>query len=114
MPDHESISGAARYELQPLFSDSSRTVQSLLHKVALVLVGAVLIAVGIVGWVLPFIPGVPLIIAGIAVIAIAIPSFAKHVNRLEQRLPLSVRLFVRGMRWRDYERRCEVNRFFDS
>ena len=112
--DDDPICSVESCKLEPLFSESGRTTRSMIHKCIMLTTGVGLIGVGIVGWIVPLVPGVPLIIAGVALIAIVVPSFARRVNHYEQRLPLSIRLIFRGMRQSEYERQCQVNRFFDS
>jgi uncharacterized membrane protein YbaN (DUF454 family) len=53
------------------------------------------IVLGIVGWLLPIVTGVPFWIAGIWLLGMS-SSTARHaINHLEERLPLKTRLWLR-------------------
>lgn len=52
----------------------------------------VLFAVGVVGWLVPVMTGIPFYLAGFALLALASDSARHRINRLEARLP-------RGARW---------------
>jgi uncharacterized membrane protein YbaN (DUF454 family) len=70
---------------------------------ALWIVGAVLCFVaGVVGWLVPVITGIPFYIAGLVLLAKAVPAVGHKVNAWERRLPLKWRLVLRPKyrRWR--------------
>lgn len=49
-----------------------------------VLFGAALVAVGLVGLVLPIIPGIPLLVAGLAILGVQHPWLRPIYSRLER------------------------------
>jgi len=79
----------------PDFLPEDKGDSGFLKKCFFVVGGLVLIVLGIVGWVLPFLMGVPLIAAGLAMAAVAIPGLRKLVNSLEAKLPRKWRLYLR-------------------
>lgn len=56
--------------------------------------GLVLVAVGMVGWLMPVIPGFVLIPFGLILIAAMSRWCAKRINRLDRRLPERTRRFI--------------------
>lgn len=52
----------------------------------------VMFALGVVGWLVPVITGIPFYLAGFALLALASDNARHRINRLEARLP-------RGTRW---------------
>jgi hypothetical protein len=59
--------------------------------------GAVLcLAAGVLGWLIPVVTGLPFLVAGIVLLALASRHGAKTVNALERRLPEAWRRALRG------------------
>lgn len=50
---------------------------------------------GIVGWLIPVMTGIPFYVAGLALLALASDNARHVINRLERRLPLRLRWVVR-------------------
>jgi uncharacterized membrane protein YbaN (DUF454 family) len=89
-------------DLLPDLLRCERTDHSLGWR-ALWIAGAVLcFAAGVVGWLVPVITGVPFYIAGLVLLAKAVPPVGHKVNAWERRLPLKWRLVLRPKyrRWR--------------
>lgn len=85
-------------EFPPLIQPK-REIHSTTFRVLLVTIGVLFVAIGIVGWVLPFMPGVPILITGLGMIAASIPGGIGVINRCETRLPRFVRQVLRpGLR----------------
>ncbi len=99
-------------ELPALISIQELNYSRLRRTIAL-LSGLSCIVLGIVGWVLPFVPGVPLLVFGIALCCYAIPSLAKRVNCIDERLPLSIRLWFRPKFRRQTREQQQVASFFE-
>ena len=58
--------------------------------------GAVIFFVlGIVGWLIPVLTGIPFYVAGLALLALASDGARRLINRLERRLPRRLRWAVR-------------------
>ena len=59
-------------------------------------VGAgIFFVLGIVGWLIPVLTGIPFYVAGLALLALASDSARRLINRLERRLPRRLRWGVR-------------------
>jgi len=52
-------------------------------------------ALGIVGWLIPVMTGIPFYVAGLALLALASDNARHFINRLERRLPRRVRWALR-------------------
>jgi hypothetical protein len=64
----------------------------------LALVGAVACFIlGVVGWLIPVITGLPFYAAGLVLLAVASNQVGGWVNRLERRLPHTLRLKLRAL-----------------
>lgn len=61
--------------------------RSIISRLCLVLIGMLLVGIGIVGWVLPFVPGIPILIVGLSMIMMSIPGSLEVLNRYHERLP---------------------------
>jgi hypothetical protein len=58
--------------------------------------GAIIFFVlGIVGWLIPVLTGIPFYVAGLALLALASDGARRFINRLERRLPRHLRWAVR-------------------
>jgi hypothetical protein len=95
----------ARYDSSPLGGD--RALPDLLAKRSrprpnwqrvLLFAGAiVMFLVGIVGWLVPVVTGIPFYIAGLVMLGMASKRFRDYVNRLERKLQPHTRIKVRKM-----------------
>jgi hypothetical protein len=77
--------------LIPLLPESCTLVQ----RVALTLAGLLLLGVGLIGWLLPVVPGTPFMVIGLMLAGRASHGVAQQVNRLEAGLPYRCRLLLR-------------------
>lgn len=83
-------------ELAPLLSNDAKARPA--WKRALLLGGALLCFVlGVVGWLIPVVTGVPFYIVGFALLAAASPRCARALNRAEARLPHRWRVRLRKL-----------------
>ncbi len=88
-PDPEPV-------LEPLFWSDHKPRP--LWKRGLLLVGAIVFLVlGVIGWLVPVVTGIPFYIIGFALLGAASPRTLAPMNRLEQRLPHRVRVSLRSM-----------------
>ena len=55
----------------------------------------VMFALGVVGWLIPVITGIPFYVAGLALLAVASERARGIINRLERRLPRQTRWMLR-------------------
>ena len=80
-------------ELPDLISTTHRRP---LWKRALYVLGAlVCFALGVVGWLIPVVTGLPFHAAGLVLLGLASSRVARWINRLERRLPHRVRVQLR-------------------
>ena len=83
---------------QPPLPDLVRVEPSERNPVArigLAVLALLLIVAGIILWILPVVPGFPLWIAGLFVLAMASRRAARWINRTEAKLPHRWRLLLR-------------------
>lgn len=81
-------------ELPDLLSTAPNALPA--WKRALLLVGGGLcVLLGVVGWLIPVITGVPFYVLGFVLLGLASPLAARWINRLERRLPTRARLALR-------------------
>jgi len=92
----------------------SQAAPKLLKRLGLVVGGLVLVVLGILGWILPFLPGVPVLIAGLALLALASERLRRRVNFYEAKLPVKWRERIRFRRKTLAQEPAEkqVDRFF--
>lgn len=102
--------GDAPIAFAPILSLSHRI--SRFSKVARLCVGTALVAVGLIGWILPFIPGVPVLLVGLAMIGSASPRCRDVINHIESRMPIAIRRAIRPVDRRS--RNESVAKFFES
>ncbi len=62
---------------------------------ALFAAGSACMVLGVIGWLVPVVTGVPFYVAGVVLLGLASVRAARAVNRLERRLPLRARLVLR-------------------
>lgn len=97
--------------LPPLVEQSSIT--NPIARTALMVAGAVLTSIGLVLWILPGLPGIPLLVLGLGALAASSRHVAGAVNWLDRHLPDRVRHLLRLSRQRQ-DARSSVDRFFDN
>jgi uncharacterized membrane protein YbaN (DUF454 family) len=107
----------------PMVSDSlpdllapPRPDRPFLVRLLMPLLGVMVVAVGIVGWILPFVIGAPLVVVGLGMIAYSSERLRHGFNSLERRLPLRCRLWLRPRMKRSAKRPEEkiVARLFEQ
>ena len=59
------------------------------------MLGLLAVGVGLVAWVLPFVPGVPLVVLGLGLLGAASPGLRGAINTAERRLPHRWRIWMR-------------------
>ena len=64
-------------------------------RTALFAAGSACMVLGVIGWLVPVVTGIPFYVAGIVLLGLASVRAARAVNRLERRLPLHARLALR-------------------
>jgi hypothetical protein len=61
------------------------------------LLGAVLcLLLGVVGWLVPIVTGLPFMVAGIILLSMGSPAVLRWINRIERKLPLQWRHALRA------------------
>ena len=68
----------------PVPSPARPGAPSPARRLALAVAGVILIAIGIVGWLIPVIPGFPALFAGAALLAAASPRVRRALARLRE------------------------------
>lgn len=81
-----------------------RKARTPVRRVLLAGLGVLCMGLGVVGWLVPVITGVPFYVAGLLLLGKASPWFAHQINRLEAHLPVKLR---RALRWRPGRRAHE-------
>lgn len=88
------VSVAADPEIPDLLStDPSK--RSLVLRILLATGGTAAFVVGMVAWVMPVVPGVPLVILGLTMLGMCNRRMAILINAAERRLPRNIRLLFR-------------------
>ncbi|MBM3988533.1 MAG: hypothetical protein FJ294_11335 [Planctomycetes bacterium] len=64
-------------------------------RTALFTAGCVCMVLGVIGWLVPVVTGIPFYIAGLALLGLASVRAARAINGLERRLPRRARLLLR-------------------
>ncbi|MBM3989732.1 MAG: DUF454 domain-containing protein [Planctomycetes bacterium] len=64
-------------------------------RTALFTLGCVCMVLGVIGWLVPVVTGVPFYIAGLVLLGLASVRAARAINLLERRLPHRARLLLR-------------------
>lgn len=72
--------------------------RTLLVRGALVAGALLCLVLGVIGWLIPVVSGVPFYILGLVLLGLASPATARWINRQERRLPLRWRLRLRRRR----------------
>jgi hypothetical protein len=81
--------------LPPLLR-TSRGPQSLWRRILLISGALGCFLLGIFGWLLPVVTGIPFYVAGLVLLGIASPPVRRWINRIEARLPLRWRRLLRA------------------
>ena len=108
--DENCQRGGAPIAFAPILSASHRIHR--FSKAARLCGGTALVAIGLIGWILPFIPGVPVLLVGLAVIGSASPRCRDAINCFESRMPTAIRRAIRPGNRRS--RNESVAKFFES
>jgi hypothetical protein len=69
--------------------------RSLGARVALASGAVVVLILGVIGWILPIVPGLPLIVVGLGMLGLCSRRAASWINATEARLPRRIRLALR-------------------
>jgi uncharacterized membrane protein YbaN (DUF454 family) len=69
-------------------------------RIGLISASVAFFSLGIVGWVIPVMTGVPFHVLGLITLGMASKPIARTVNRWERRLPHRLRLWLRPKRYR--------------
>ena len=64
-------------------------------RTALFAAGSACMVLGVVGWLVPVVTGIPFYVAGIALLGLASVRAARALNALDRRLPRRARLLLR-------------------
>ena len=64
-------------------------------RVLLALGGVVCLVLGVVGWLVPIITGIPFYVLGLVLFGMASPAVGQRINAWERRLPRRQRLWLR-------------------
>lgn len=64
-------------------------------RTALFTAGSVCMVLGVIGWLVPVVTGIPFYIAGLALLGLASVRAARAINVLERKLPLRARRMLR-------------------
>ncbi|MCB9833581.1 MAG: DUF454 family protein [Planctomycetes bacterium] len=99
-------------EIPDLLPPRSRR-RSIPVRVAALAAGVILFAVGIAGWILPFMPGVPFLVASAAMFAVGSRTLAELINKIEKKLPERVRVQLRPRLKRQRQANRRVDTFFE-
>ena len=87
--------------MSPHHEDPPDLLRALAHhrplwiRLAAVLGALAMFALGVVGWLIPVVTGVPFYVAGLALLAVASERARRIINRLERKLPRRTRWTLR-------------------
>ncbi len=84
-------------QLGDLFAPT-RTRRGLIVRILLFVVGGVLVVYGVIGVVLPVLPGFPFLLIGMPLLAASSERARGWVNSLDKQFPLTLRLLLRRMK----------------
>ncbi len=85
-------------------------VRPLWQRLAYPLLGVLLVALGLVGWALPFLPGIPLLIVGLPLLVCFWPRAETHMRGLMKSLHASFRAKTEARKRR--RRMASVENYF--
>lgn len=74
---------------------TDRPVPPPAKRAALLVGGIVFVVLGVVGWLIPVVTGIPFYIVGFVLLGLASPRAARWINRLDRRLPHRARVALR-------------------
>jgi uncharacterized membrane protein YbaN (DUF454 family) len=72
--------------------------RSVWTRLGLVVAAVVFLALGVIGWLIPIISGIPFYVAGLVMLGMASRRVAHQINRAERHLPYKVRKILRWHR----------------
>ena len=72
--------------------------------------GVIFILLGIIGWLLPLVTGIPFYIVGFGLLGLASGSIRKWINKADKRLPYKARLCLRPKLLREAHRKRRASR----
>lgn len=98
MPSEPPVPSPAPLDAPPDLLACEGAGRSALRRAALLLAALACFALGLVGWLVPVVTGVPFYVAGLVLLAKALPAAGRWINGQERRLPLRWRLLLRP-RW---------------
>ncbi len=84
-------------QLGDLFAPT-RTRRALVVRVLLFIGGGILVVYGVLGVILPVLPGFPFLLIGMPLLAASSERARGWVNRLDKKFPLTLRLLLRRMK----------------
>lgn len=84
----------ATQELPELLAERPRRLHVTWRVLALI-GGALFMTLGMIGWLVPVVTGIPFYIIGLGLFGMGSRRARRWINRLEQRLPTRARLFLR-------------------
>lgn len=84
-------------QLGDLFAPT-RTRRGLIVRIVLFIVGGILVVYGIIGVILPVLPGFPFLLIGMPLLAASSERARGWVNKLDKKFPLTLRLLLRRMK----------------
>jgi uncharacterized membrane protein YbaN (DUF454 family) len=76
----------------------TRTRRGLVVRVLLFIVGGILVVYGVLGVILPVLPGFPFLLIGMPLLAASSERARGWVNALDKKFPLTLRLLLRRMK----------------
>lgn len=92
MPDLDS---APEMQSIPDLVSADPAKRGIGSRILLSVGGVLLIVLGVIGWILPLVPGVPFLVLGFALLGMCSQRLAVRINRAEARLPIKWRLWLR-------------------
>jgi len=82
----------------PLLDEGRGRGRRAWRRAGLATAGIVLVVLGLVGWILPVVPGVPALLVGLTLVGGVSPRVGRRLGACEARLPVFVRrLLGRGV-----------------
>lgn len=95
-PSREDPAATDPEDLGPLICEP-HTERPLWRRVMLVAIAVLAFVLGVVGWLVPVITGIPFYVVGLVCLAKVSPWMAARINAMDRRLAPRVR---RALRWR--------------
>lgn len=95
MPQEPTRQGTTNADLLGDLFEQSRTRHTLIARILLFVIGGALVVYGVVGVILPVLPGFPFLVVGMPLLAASNERSRGWVNALDRRFPLAMRLLLR-------------------